>query len=406
MARDYANGYVAKFRKRWRAYITWTDDDGNRGKLSRLTNVPCRPDKIDPETGEVKKSNNGKSTAEAILHAWRDELVAKECEGMSAPGCDRTVVEYVEGYIVDKEKSGNVTDVTTRGYRSHLNRLRGTGFGEMPMGDADARVVMAWEQELVEEGLSDTTVSHLHVFLKQVFTWARKVGDLQSSPFDLVDAPRRHTKPINALDHAEVERMESMLAGYGSAPMATGALIAVKTGMREGEVCALRWQNIDSKAGVIHVCHSLTRKRGSFELSRSKTAGSVRDIPFGPRLREVLLDRMRQTEKELAEFDMPWDDALYVIGSPIEAKFKNPQVLSKEWHQFARIGRLMGTQGKPPKFHDLRHTFATIAIAANMDVKTVSVLLGHADASMTLRVYADCLGESKRNCMNELDNIL
>ena len=67
---------------------------------------------------------------------------------------------------------------------------------------------------------------------------------------------------------------------------------------------------------------------------------------------------------------------------------------------------LKGTQGTVPKFHDLRHSFATIMVASGADIKTVSVLLGHADPAMTLRVYADCLEDSKRAQMEKLDGML
>lgn len=67
---------------------------------------------------------------------------------------------------------------------------------------------------------------------------------------------------------------------------------------------------------------------------------------------------------------------------------------------------LKGTQGAVPKFHDLRHSFATIAVASGADIKTVSVLLGHADPAMTLRVYADSLEDSKRAQMEKLDELL
>ena len=95
-----------------------------------------------------------------------------------------------------------------------------------------------------------------------------------------------------------------------------------------------------------------------------------------------------------------------MVGSAVESTWKSPQGLSQDWHQLARVLRLTGTQGRPPTFHDLRHTFATIAVSTGVDIKTVSVLLGHADPAMTLRVYADSLEDSKRAGMERLDGIL
>ena len=181
---------------------------------------------------------------------------------------------------------------------------------------------------------------------------------------------------------------------------------AVGINRDESEVCALRWQDIDFGADCIRVGHALTRVRGHFRLSEPKTATSRRTIPFGPKLRRALLERRAAMEAEAAEAGRGWDYGLFVVGDACEGSFKNPQCLSKEWRQLAGVLRLAGTQGRRPTFHDLRHTFATIAVASSVDIKTVSVLLGHADPAMTLRVYADSLEDSKRSGMERLDGIL
>jgi integrase len=71
-----------------------------------------------------------------------------------------------------------------------------------------------------------------------------------------------------------------------------------------------------------------------------------------------------------------WDYGLFVVSDACEGSFKSPQCLSKEWSQLAGVLCLVGTQGRRPTFHDLRHTFATIAAVSSVDIKTVSVLLG------------------------------
>jgi integrase len=408
MARKYANGYVVKFRSRWRAVITWSDDAGQRGRLTKMSEIRCYPDKIDEKTGKAKEDNRGKALAETFLRNWRDRLIAEENakEEEEVRGSELTVCEYVLGYIEDKERAGNVRDVTTRGYRTSLKHLSGTELGKMPMADVTHREIMDWEQGLVEDGLAPATISHMHVFVKQVFGWARKVGDLPSNPFDLVEAPRRRSKPINALAPAEAKRLRAALEGFGPTPLATAVNLALMTGMRQGEICGLRWQDVDFESDVIHVNHALTRERGHFLLAAPKTATSRRDIPFGPRLKQALVSRKELMRQELAEFGGAWDEGQYVIGSSLEGTFKSPQGISHEWNQLARLLKLVGTQGRVPTFHDLRHTFATLQVASGADIKTVSVLMGHADPAMTLRVYADSLEDSKRAQMERMDGML
>lgn len=176
-----------------------------------------------------------------------------------------------------------------------------------------------------------------------------------------------------------------------------------------GEICALRWSDVDLEGRSIRVSHSLSRSAGRYVFSSPKTESSLRDVPFGEGLLLVLMERKQAMIADREEFGMDWDDSLFVIGSPISGTWYSPQVLGHEWHALARAVGLVGTQGVPPRFHDLRHTFATLAISStsgNLDVKTVSSILGHSNAAMTLNVYADALADSKREGMEAMDRIM
>ena len=177
------------------------------------------------------------------------------------------------------------------------------------------------------------------------------------------------------------------------------------TGMRQGEICALRWKDIDEKRREIHITHSLKRVNGRYKLGSPKTENSIRTIPYGNELSKALGERRRAAERECAALDTRLSDDSYVVGSPIDGRFYSPQVLGKNWHTFSRICGLKGTQNQGVRFHDLRHTFATHAIASGQDVKTVSAILGHANAAMTLNIYSDALADSKRTSMDMLDGV-
>lgn len=100
-----------------------------------------------------------------------------------------------------------------------------------------------------------------------------------------------------------------------------------------------------------------------------------------------------------------WDDSLYVIGSP-DGSSKNPETLGKEWSMLVKLEGWKGTQGLPVRFHDLRHAFATLAIAGGMDVMVLAKVLGHRDAAATLNVYATALADAKRSEMERMDSIV
>lgn len=411
MRRAYTQGFVSKHGGKWRAVINWQGEGGRQHRLTKTTGVRCYPDKVDERTGEVVPDNRGKASAETVLRQWRDELVAAEEERsrLEEASCDTTFAEYAELYVMRKELSQAVRPVTIRGYRSHISKIRSAEIGRTRMRDVNPKLIVAWEQEMVADGLSSTTLSHIHVFAKQVFTYARRMGDLVSNPFELVDAPRRKSKPVNSMNAHEVARLNGALAGFGSSPLAVAVRIALSTGMRQGEICALRWYDVDLDERCIRVTHSLTRSAGRYVLGTPKTESSLRSVPFGEGLLSVLEGRKRAMMADRAEFGLGWDESLFVIGSPVSGSWYSPQVLGHEWHALARATGLVGTQGEPPRFHDLRHTFATLAISSvsgSMDVKTVSAILGHSNAAMTLNVYADALADSKREGMEAMDRIM
>lgn len=305
--------------------------------------------------------------------------------------------------------SKTVKAVTIKGYRTYLRKILGTEIGDAKISELSPKMITAWEQALAADQISATTLSHIHVFAKQVCTYARRMGDIPANPFDLVDAPRRKTKPVNSLDAAGVSQLNEALRGFGSSPLAVGVRIALSTGMRQAEICALRWSDVNLDEKTIRVRQSLSREAGRYVLSEPKTASSLRSVPFGENLAAVLYARQESMRSDREEFGLGWDDALYVIGSAIKGTWYSPQVLGHEWRAFARAAGLVGTQGVPPRFHDLRHTFATLAISSalgNLDVKTVSAILGHSNAAMTLNVYADALEGAKRAGMDVMDGFM
>lgn len=352
-----------------------------------------------------KSGNRGKTLAEDFLRSWRDELVRTEDEQKTHS--KTPFIEYVKDFINMKEAMGAVEHTTIVGYTSHMKQLLGSPIAEMPISQITSRDIEDWERMLVEQELAPATISHAHVFMKQVMGKAVKRGDIAKNPFDDVDAPKRKAKPVNALDKEGIRKLNAALDGYkDDAAFVVAVRLALMTGMRQGEICALRWRDIDFARNELHVSYALKRLKGKFVLGSPKTQNSVRTIPFGKVLANALEDLLVKSKQKCEELDVPWTNDNFVIGSPIDGTFYNGHILGRKWHMFSRLVGLTGTQTEGVRFHDLRHTFATHAIASGQDVKTVSVILGHANAAMTLNIYSDALEDSKRQSMDVLDGIL
>lgn len=175
-------------------------------------------------------------------------------------------------------------------------------------------------------------------------------------------------------------------------PKFYGIILSLYTGLRIGELLALRWINVDMSNEIIHVQYtsrdSYTDRGYVKVLDVPKTATSRRDIPIPPNCME-LLSRMKSQSR--GEFI-------------IYGRYGRPVSIRSYQKSFALL--LQRIKLPPMGFHSLRHTFATRALEVGMDVKTLSEILGHSSASVTLNVYAHTRPEHMREMLNKLSRIM
>lgn len=171
-------------------------------------------------------------------------------------------------------------------------------------------------------------------------------------------------------------------------PLALAVELALTTGMRRGEVCALRWSDLDDD-GTISVRRALGCGEGGFYVKASKTAGSERTIPL-TKYTHARLSALRSASAERArEMGVPFGDP-YILGTQEpDSRPYNPTQLGKDFAAFCKM------HGFECTFHDLRHTFATMMIASGCDVRTVASYLGHSSVTITLETYADVDPDAK-----------
>lgn len=393
---------------------------GKRGDVWRARASYDMPTGQRDETGqpltERKEKNKsfkakGKREAEAIAAAWVAEL--NENARREALGPARTVGEYLDAYIDGKEGSKEASTIT--GYRRRAKYVKeghgaAKGLGNVFLEDLTADVVRTWLKGIHAEGLSAQSANDARTLLKSAMKDAVLNQRIPFNPVELVDVLKKPRKEPNALDAHERERLISDLMADKALPNASlanrlGVMLALFTGMRQGEICGLRWREVDFRAKLIRVRESVGREGEGSYMKEPKTGGSRRDVPMPQAIADELrAHRARWQEKCLAA-GVPFRDTFFVLGD-IDGSFLEPRVL---YHAFLRMRDrlgLVGTQGEPPTFHDLRHTFATAAIAAGMDIKSVSSILGHANAAITLNIYASADADAKRRTMDAVEQAL
>ncbi|TGY60075.1 site-specific integrase [Coriobacteriaceae bacterium] len=379
----YSSGRVERRKaphKGWRAVLDY-EEGGKRKRKTRS---------LDART---------KTEANRQMNAWWAEMEAEAERRAAEPptpaeeASSVTVGEWVSDQIAQMGAVGSITPTTVAGYRHSaklLSPIAGT-----PLDRLDRAAVAGWMAGLTGRGLSSSTVGKSFRLLKQCMSIAVRDEMLLRNPCDGVRPPKREkVRPgINALDSAERSRLKALLASVEPDPMVVGASVALYTGLRRGEVCGLRWRDVDLDRGVLWVRKAIGVADGRTYLKDSKT-GHDRDVA----LPATLVDALREWRRD------PRSGEVYVVGRG--DRWADPSVLGREWGVFAKLNGVRGTEGRLCTFHDLRHTWATAAVAAGIDIKTVSSNLGHANAAMTLNIYASADPEAKRRAAEVMDSVI
>ena len=307
--------------------------------------------------------------AEAVLRRLMQEV------RVAPTAYERLTVEEVGArYLRHLEHVLERKRTTVADYGSILHRHLVPHFGSQAIERITAEHVAAYMAAKAGEGLTTKTISNHLNFAHGLFSFAAKRGWIAANPVAAVDRPRPAggDPDIRYLDRGEVEALLRAVPDdpLGSIDRAL-YLTATMTGLRKGELVALRWQDIDWAAGVVRVRRNYTRGR----FGTPKTRRSSRAVPMADRV-AAELERLFQRSRYQAD-----DDLVFChpeTGHPYDA--------SKLRKRFKDALAAAGL--RPIRFHDLRHTFGTGMAAAGAPLRAIQEWMGHRDIQTT-QVYAD-----------------
>lgn len=370
----------------------------------------------DAEPGKVKTISKTfdpskvktKDQAERAKKKWRDEVVAKlsDMPEPKAPAPDATisVAEYVKRITNQRIAAEKLEESTQYSYRFSLAHVE-RGFSNVALADLKPTDITAWIAEMNEAGLSPATISKAYRLLKQALEIAVEDELIVRNPClrKAVRLPKACKEQPNVLDASGRTAIVHRLADMERTPTVLAAYIALYTGMRRGEICALTWADVDIDRATISVSKTVGIKQGGTYIKAPKSERGRRAVPMPTQLVPILAAHRAFMHEDWAAYmdslDLKHDEAafskLYVIGT-IYGEYRNPTRLGKAWQSLAETFNLIGTQGRIVTLHDLRHTYATVAVASNSDVKSVSGNLGHANTAITLDIYAGDDEQAKR----------
>jgi integrase len=296
-----------------------------------------------------------------------------------------TVAEFVkkwrEDYLAIQQQLGRLKPSTICSYQSNLASHIEPFFGAMSLGDVTLTHVQEFIKALLGKGLSPKTIGNVIVILKEMFKHAAQWGHLDSNPAQYVERPRGEDKEMDVFTPEEIRR----LLDAQEEPLRTLLLTAALTGMRQGELLGLPWEDIDFAAHVIHVRRALWRGR----LGTPKSRRSRRAIDMPPTL-EAALRRLSATRRSEFVFCSEW-------GTPIDAdNFRH-----REFPQALRRAGL-----RRVRFHDLRHTYTSLLIAHGAHPKYIQAQLGHASIQTTLDRYGHLMPQLHQAEAQKLDQLV
>jgi integrase len=307
------------------------------------------------------------------------ELIASVGQGSYVEPSKMSVAAFVRSRVDQWEAAGEITARTSARYRGLTENQIAPHIGAMPLQKLARLDVEGWHTTLRNGGLAPRTIGHAHRVLGKALRDAERDGLVLRNVCTLQKAPR-----IADAEMAIVRDVPGLVGKLGGTRLYVPAMVALFTGMRLGEILALRWNRVDLDRKIIAVREALewTKAHGIRPKAPKSRAGR-RDITLPDLLVEVLREHRKaalELRMQLGAGRLPDDTLLFanLEGEPLQ-----PSNVSSDWGEIAsRIGMPEIT------FHGLRHTHASQLIASGVDIATISKRLGHARPNVTLAIYA------------------
>jgi len=291
----------------------------------------------------------------------------------------RTVGDLFDAWLAHVD--GRLEVATVIGYRSVVRQLRPL-VGSRDLSSLTAADLDHLYRELLAGARSSQTVHRhhrvFHAALRQAVRW----GWLSANPADAASPPRLRRRRIRPPTAADVVGLIEAAAS-ASPDFAVALRVLVATGMRRGEVCGLRWRNVDLAAGTMHIESSVVHAETGIIEKDTKTHAARRLTLDAGTVAVLRGHRLECERRAAAQGQVMTGDAFVLSDRGDGTAPWRPNRLTQT---FARLRTQLGLDGV--RLHDLRHVQATELIAAGVDVRTVAGRLGHADPSTTLRIYA------------------
>ena len=332
---------------------------------------------VPTEDGPKRKVIYGKTRAEVSEKLTK--ALSDRANGIVYDNENITIGEYLDVWLkgsVYGSVRQSTYDRDTNLVNNHIKPV----LGSLKLKKLNSAHVQNFYRNRLDTGLSASTVRKIHDILRRGLAQAVDWHLTQRNVADVVKPPRPVPKEIVALSTDETRRL---LDAAAEDRLEALYVLAVHTGMRQGEMLALRWQDVDIENAVLSVRRTLTRRGGKVAFGEPKTKKSRRSIRLTPQAVDALRAHLERQLRDMEILGDHYQDQGLIFttdtGAPI-----NPSNLRQR-----SFTPLLKRAGLPHmRFHDLRHTCATLLLSRGVHPKFVQELLGHATIAITLDTYS------------------
>lgn len=352
----------------------------------------------DPETEKtIYKNVLGKTQAEVKEKLKR---AIEENAGLDIVKAGQyTVGQWMDVWFENYAKI-KVRPSSHQTYRGYIDNHIKPNIGSVPLSKLSSLDLQKFYKKLLSggrverieskkqpKGLSAKTVRNINQVISSAMEFAKNQKLIAANPADGCALPKLEHREMKTLP---TEQLASFLREAKESGVYELYYIELATGLRRGELLGLKWEDIDLEHGSLRVRRQVSRINGEVVEAPLKTNNSYRSVSIGADAVEILKSQKRKVN----------GTSEYVFPSPAGGPISPDSVLHM-------LHRVLKRAGLPKvRFHDLRHTFATLALQNGVDIKTVSGMLGHYSAGFTLDTYAHVTTAVQRQAANTMDNVL
>lgn len=345
---------------------------GQDGKRIRKTVYGATQKEVNEKLDDIKQQRRhgaasivGKDTVTAFLNRWLADDVALNKAGKTHQEYEGTVRLYIVPFI------GEIK----------LNRLNG-------------ETLISWQGKLSRKGFSNNMRLRSIRILRNALNKAVKLGLIRFNPVFALDKPRVTRKDVTPL---EPEQCQELFAACQSHRLGDMIILAAMTGLRKGELFALDWNAVNLTEGVLVVRRTLQEMRG-LTLKEPKSKAGKRVVSLGAEAVAALRSRLKKAQEEGFEPDQvpivfPNNLGGYMRGSNFDRNV---------WYPIRKAAGIPETF----VFHDLRHTQASLMLAAGVDLKVIQKRLGHRDFATTANIYSHLLQGAEHEAVDKVTEMM